>query len=152
MSESRGLRLAIASYWMQTRGMATPRGDLSAHLTGGQLSTDAWDRQYYRGCFLVSNIAFWFDPVVQDYLQLLFKTGSDIEQRWQDQVMRVASVHSLLFSTFISASPGGAKYDPLALPASRRALYIQEYRYRTWQAVRSHPPILGMSALMGITI
>ena len=71
---------------MVTRAMEIPRGALLDHLKDKAYSSAAWDRAYYRGCFLVCSLDFWFDAAVQDYLQLLFKTGSDIEQRWQDQV------------------------------------------------------------------
>jgi len=78
----------FSRYWMKTRGMETPLGPLLNHLRDGNYSSEAWDREYYRGCFLVCSVDFWFDAAVQDYLQLMFKTGSDIEQRWQDQAVQ----------------------------------------------------------------
>jgi hypothetical protein len=84
------MTLSLDSFWMKTRGMSVPRGNLSAHLAGGQFTSQSWDREYFQGCFLITNLAFWFDPAVQDYIQMVLKTGCDIEQRWQEQVMRTA--------------------------------------------------------------
>ena len=79
--------------------MITPNGALFEHLDPPNiigLTSDGWDKKYYRGAFNIFSIDFWFDKSVQDYLQLLFKTGSDIEQRWQDQ--GVQNMIRLLFA------------------------------------------------------
>lgn len=69
--------------------MEYPLGELFDHLlppdiTG--LSSEGWDRVHYQGCFQLIDLEFWHDEVVQNFLQLILKTGSDMEQRWQEQV------------------------------------------------------------------
>jgi hypothetical protein len=74
---------------MLTRGMSEPLGELFDHLSPNNmdgLSTEGWDRVQYSGSFQLIDVRFWYDEVVQNFVQLVLKTGSDMEQRWQEQV------------------------------------------------------------------
>lgn len=51
------------------------------------LSSDGWDRMYHPGYFIIFHIDFWYQNEVQDYLLTIFKSGRDIEGRWQEQAV-----------------------------------------------------------------
>lgn len=69
--------------------MLEPVGELFSHVQPSNMSgltSEGWDRMHYQGCFQLIDVNFWHDEVVQNFLQLVLKTGSDMEQRWQEQV------------------------------------------------------------------
>jgi hypothetical protein len=69
--------------------MQQPIGELFDHLDPPDISgltTEGWDGVHYQGCFQLIDVNFWHDEIVQNFLQLMLKTGSDMEQRWQEQV------------------------------------------------------------------
>jgi hypothetical protein len=85
-------------YYMVTRNYLQPIGSLFEHFKEGNiksLSMDKWDKQYVRGCFNVWSIDFLYEEIVQDFLALVWRTGSDVEQRWQEQA--VMNMIRLLF-------------------------------------------------------
>jgi hypothetical protein len=70
---------------------------------GSGLTSFGWNngRPYgFQGCFTIINLEFWYNVAVQDYLTLLLRTGSDMEQRWSDQ--GVMNMMQLLFSPYES--------------------------------------------------
>jgi hypothetical protein len=78
----------LVRYWMLTRNFTTPIGPLYERLTPPNISglyTGGWDRGVMCTCFLVIDVHFWFQEVVQDFVSLILKTGADVEQRWIDQ-------------------------------------------------------------------
>jgi hypothetical protein len=75
-------------YWMATRNVSGPIGPLFEHLTPPNidgLHTRGFDPVTVPGCFVIIDVHFWFHEVVQDFVNLVLKTGSDAEQRWNDQ-------------------------------------------------------------------
>jgi hypothetical protein len=88
----------LARYWMVTRNVSVPIGPLFELLTPPNISglySGGWDPLTFQGCFVIFDINFWFHEVVQDFVNLVLKTGSDAEQRWNDQ--SVQNMVRLLF-------------------------------------------------------
>jgi hypothetical protein len=88
----------LVKYWMVTRNYLTPAGPLFENLNTGNISGlggEGWNRQIVSGNFMLFNVGFWFEPAVQDFLQLVHSTGSDVTMRWQEQA--VVNMVRLLF-------------------------------------------------------
>jgi hypothetical protein len=79
----------LTKYWLVVNNH-TPQGTLYQHVTPHDqsgLTSEGWDRMYYRGYGLVTSIDYWFLPQVQDYLTTIMRLGRDIEGRWQEQAV-----------------------------------------------------------------
>ncbi len=79
----------ITRYWMKIRNFS-PKGELFKHLKPSDingLTSDGWDRMYHPGYFLILSVEFWFQEHIQDYLTTIFRSGRDIEGRWQEQAV-----------------------------------------------------------------
>jgi hypothetical protein len=78
----------LVKYWMVTRNVTKPWGPLMDDFTPNSLasvSSENWNRETYGNSFYVVNLDFWFEPPVQDFLDLVFNTGGDMMQRWNEQ-------------------------------------------------------------------
>ena len=79
----------LTRYWMTINNFQ-PVGELFArcnpHDMNGVTSA-GWDRYYHPGYFLITKVEFWFQPHIQDYLTTVFRSGRDIEGRWQEQAV-----------------------------------------------------------------
>lgn len=85
-------------YWMVTRNMTTPAGELYKTLSPAGidgLNGVGWNKLIYCSCFMIFDINFWMQDIILDFMNLVLKTGSDIEQRWNDQ--GVQNMVKLLF-------------------------------------------------------
>jgi hypothetical protein len=85
-------------YWMITRNYTSPIGRLYNHTYPHNISgvfSGGWDRIIFLSCFLVLDVNFWYHEVVQDFVNVVLKTGSDLEQRWLEQ--SVQNMVRLLF-------------------------------------------------------
>jgi hypothetical protein len=51
------------------------------------VTSAGWNRMYYPGYFIIINTDFWFQSEIQDYLTTVFRSGRDIEGRWQEQAV-----------------------------------------------------------------
>jgi hypothetical protein len=50
------------------------------------ISTMTWiKRRHYLAAFMVFDIDFWFQPLVQHYVKWIMSTGLDMQQRWLEQ-------------------------------------------------------------------
>jgi hypothetical protein len=79
----------LTKYWLVVNSY-TPQGALYQHVTPHDqsgLTSEGWDRMYYRGYGLVTSVEYWFHPQVQDYLTTVMRLGRDIEGRWQEQAV-----------------------------------------------------------------
>lgn len=94
----------LARFWMSSRNMTIPFGDIFNHTrpqnisglhSNDPTSKEGWDRLSTVGCFLLFDVNYWLQEVIQDFVTLILKTGSDMEQRWQDQ--GVQNMAKLLF-------------------------------------------------------
>lgn len=77
----------LTKYWLYI-SKYTPAGTLLTHLRPKDmngLTTDGWDRLYHPGYFLIINVDWWFQDLVQDYLTTVLRSGRDVEGRWQEQ-------------------------------------------------------------------
>jgi hypothetical protein len=78
----------FVKYWMVTRNAVLPAGSLFANLSPDDihgLHSDGWNKLIYCSCFMIFDVKFWMQDYVLDFMNLLLKTGSDVEQRWNDQ-------------------------------------------------------------------
>ena len=84
----------LAAYYLATRSLE-PAGPLFAHrvppdarglhtLVPGAPQPNGWDAQSLAGNFNIFDIAFWFSPPVQDFVQLVWESRGCIEQRWNE--------------------------------------------------------------------
>jgi hypothetical protein len=93
--------MPLTRYWMETRNLTTPTafpGTIFQHTTPANIdgiTLNGWDKLIHSGCFVVLGTAFWFDETVQDFLNTILSTGSDIEMRWTEQA--VQNLARLLF-------------------------------------------------------
>jgi hypothetical protein len=88
----------FTAFFMLTEGYTKPVGSIFKHVVPGNrsgLTSEGYDRQYYRGFFGVFSVDFWYRPIVQRFLTLVMITGKDIEMRWQEQ--GVINMMRLLF-------------------------------------------------------
>ena len=60
-------------------------------------TTDGWKSTVMYGNFITVSIDFWFQPEVQDFLQLVLSTQDQIIKRWNEQL--VIGMIRLLFTT-----------------------------------------------------
>lgn len=51
------------------------------------LTSEGWNRLYHPGYFILFKVDLWFQSDVQDYLTTVFRSGRDIEGRWQEQAV-----------------------------------------------------------------
>jgi hypothetical protein len=83
---------------MITRNYLTPAGPLFENVATGNITGlhgEGWNRQIVSGNFMLFDVGFWFEPAVQDFMQLVHSTGSDMNMRWQEQA--VVNMVRLLF-------------------------------------------------------
>jgi len=79
----------LTRYWM-TVSQFKPKGPLLKNLHPPSLdglTSDGWNRLYHPGYFILFKVDFWFQSDVQDYLTTVFRSGRDIEGRWQEQAV-----------------------------------------------------------------
>lgn len=79
----------LTQYWMTIRGHE-PKGELFAHVRPQNMdgvTSRGWDRLYHPGYFMMISLSFWFQNEVQDYLTAVFRSGRDVEGRWQEQAV-----------------------------------------------------------------
>jgi len=79
----------LTAYWMKIRNYQ-PEGPIFKNLRPGDitgLTSDGWNRMYHPGYFLIISIDFWYSNQIQDYLNTIFRSGRDIEGRWQEQAV-----------------------------------------------------------------
>lgn len=79
----------ITRYWMTIRNFQ-PKGELFKHVNPHDMNgvtSAGWDRYYHPGYFLMVKVDFWFQEHIQDYLTTIFRSGRDIEGRWQEQAV-----------------------------------------------------------------
>lgn len=79
----------LTRYWLTIRGH-TPKGALFKHVNPPDMSgvtSAGWDRMYHPGYFIIISMEFWFQNEVQDYLTTVFRSGRDVEGRWQEQAV-----------------------------------------------------------------
>jgi hypothetical protein len=79
----------LTRYWLTVNNRTVP-GPLFKHMVPHNLdglTTHGWDKLHYRGYALATNVDFWFQADVQDYLTTVLKLGRDIEGRWQEQAV-----------------------------------------------------------------
>ena len=82
-------------YWMLTRNMSEPIGDLFNQLTPPNmvgLTTQGWSRVSLVACFAIFDVNYWFQDIIQDFVRLMLRTGSDVEQRWLEQSLQNMAV------------------------------------------------------------
>ena len=85
----------LTRYWL-TVNKFQPTGLLFEHLSPKNIdglvsqhgNVGGWDRFYHPGYFLIVSVDFWFSELVQDYLTTIFKSGRDVEGRWQEQLVQ----------------------------------------------------------------
>jgi hypothetical protein len=88
----------LVKYWMVTRNYLTPAGPLFENVFSGDLSGvngEGWNRHIASASFMLFDVGFWFEPPVQNFLQLVYSTGGDLMQRWLEQ--EVINMIHLLF-------------------------------------------------------
>jgi hypothetical protein len=79
----------LTRYWLTVRGH-TPKGALYKHVNPRDMNgvtSQGWDRMYHPGYFIIIGVEFWFQSEVQDYLTTVFRSGRDVEGRWQEQAV-----------------------------------------------------------------
>jgi len=79
----------LTRYWLSVKGLE-PKGALYKHLNPPSmagLTSNGWDRMYHPGYFIIINLDFWYQVEVQDYLTTVFRSGRDVEGRWQEQAV-----------------------------------------------------------------
>jgi hypothetical protein len=79
----------LTRYWLAVKGLE-PKGALYQHLNPpnmGGLTSNGWDRMYHPGYFIIISLEFWYQAEVQDYLTTVFRSGRDVEGRWQEQAV-----------------------------------------------------------------
>lgn len=79
----------LTRYWMTIKQHG-PKGALFKHVNPPNMegvSSAGWDRMYHPGYFIIINVDFWFQSEVQDYLTTVFRSGRDVEGRWQEQAV-----------------------------------------------------------------
>lgn len=89
----------LARYWLAISNYSVA-GDLLSHLQPPDpglsgLTSAGWDRGIFSGYFNLISLEYWFDDAVQDFLNTVFRSGRDIEGRWQEQA--VMNMMRLLF-------------------------------------------------------
>ena len=79
----------LTRYWMTIKGHS-PKGALFKHVKPPNMdgvTSGGWDRMYHPGYFIIISTEFWFQSEVQDYLTTVFRSGRDVEGRWQEQAV-----------------------------------------------------------------
>lgn len=79
----------LTRYWLTIKGLA-PKGALFKHVNPPNMdgvTSAGWDRMYHPGYFMIFDVDFWFQHEVQDYLTTVFRSGRDVEGRWQEQAV-----------------------------------------------------------------
>ncbi len=108
----------LTHYWM-TLKTYTPKGPLFKHLDPPSvegLTSAGWDRLVHPGYFIIISTEFWFQKLVQDYLTTVFRSGRDVEGRWQEQavmnMMRLVFVPEDKLWIMSEADIGHDRHDP----------------------------------------
>jgi hypothetical protein len=89
--------LELTKYWLVVNDF-TPQGGLYKHVVPHNISglaSDSWDKMYYRGFAIITNVDYWFENNPQSFLNTVLRLGRDIEGRWQEQA--VMNMMRLLF-------------------------------------------------------
>ena len=90
--------LELVKFWMISRQYYYPSGSIYnttiPHNISG-ISSENWNYHSLPSYFMLYNVNFWFDDIVQNFLNLVFTTNSDILHRWCDQT--VMNIIKLLF-------------------------------------------------------
>jgi hypothetical protein len=79
----------LTRYWL-TITQFKPKGPLLKNLRPPSLdglTSEGWNRLYHPGYFILFKVDLWFQSDVQDYLTTVFRSGRDIEGRWQEQAV-----------------------------------------------------------------
>jgi hypothetical protein len=79
----------LTAYWLKINHY-TPRGPIFRHTNPHDihgLTSDGYDRAYSPGYFMLFRVSWWFSPHVQDYLNMILRSGRDVEGRWQEQAV-----------------------------------------------------------------
>jgi len=79
----------LTAYWLKIAHYS-PKGTIFQNTKPGDISgltSDGWNRMYHPGYFLILSIDFWYSTEVQNYLNTVFRSGRDVEGRWQEQAV-----------------------------------------------------------------
>jgi hypothetical protein len=79
----------LTAYWLKIAHYV-PRGPIFKHTSPQDikgLTSDGYDRAYSPGYFMLFRVSWWYTAHVQDYLQLVLRSGRDVEGRWQEQAV-----------------------------------------------------------------
>uniref|UniRef100_A0A7S0RAN4 Uncharacterized protein n=1 Tax=Chlamydomonas leiostraca TaxID=1034604 RepID=A0A7S0RAN4_9CHLO len=102
----------LTAFWLRTRGrkpvgcifdytrphdlsglMSMANGSSAGHNPEGWTG---WQGYMLSGHFMVMDLDWWFDRYMQDYVQLVVRTGAHIEHRWNE-----LSVQSMMWQVFV---------------------------------------------------
>lgn len=87
----------LTRFWLTLREHK-PKGSLFDHVDPHDMNgitSHGWDHTIYAGYFTIISLDFWFQSEVQDYLTTVFRSGKDVEARWQEQA--VMNIMRLVF-------------------------------------------------------
>lgn len=79
----------LTNFWIKINKY-TVQGALFSRLNPKSLaglSSDGWDRYYHPGYWMITRIGWWYDSLPQSYLEMILRSGKDIEARWQEQAV-----------------------------------------------------------------
>ena len=105
-----------------------------------------WDAQCLSGNFVIFNLEWWFSWEVQDFLQLVLRSGGHIENQWLDVVTE--SMISHMFCPEVSQSyplmpsNGSQLYDGLIRPQSLSSgMHFAPYAHGAAGSLKTGPDL-----------